>query len=110
MKKIPLTALLLVDVIEGFFSESGSLYYPEVVDVVEPMRRLLQTARERDRLVVHAVERHHPGLKDFEHQRIPPHFVAGDHDARYFEDFRPSARRTRSRSSSVATAPSTPPT
>jgi maleamate amidohydrolase len=86
----PRTAMLLVDVIEGFFSESGSLYYPEVAEVVEPMRRLLRAARERRRLVVHAVERHHPGLKDFEHQRIPPHFMAGDPDARYFEDFRPS--------------------
>lgn len=84
------TALLLVDVIEGFFSESGALYYPAVSEVVDPMRRLLQTARERGRLVVHAVERHHSGLKDFEHKRIPPHFEAGDPDARYFGDFRPS--------------------
>jgi len=89
-KENPRVALLLVDVIEGFFDESGSLYYPETAEVVGPMRRLLEAARKRKRLIIHAVERHHPGLKDFEHRRIPPHFTAGDPEARYYGDFKPS--------------------
>jgi maleamate amidohydrolase len=83
-------ALLLVDVIDGFFAPSGSMWYPAAGEVLGPLRRLRDAARAADRLIVYAVERHHPGLADFEHARIPPHCVAGEPDAELFEDFRPS--------------------
>ena len=89
------TALLLVDVIDAFFVPTGSLHYPAAADVVLPLRALLDTARDRDRLVVHAVERHYPGLVDFEHHRIPPHCAIDSADARYFAGFAPAAGRDR---------------
>ena len=86
------TALVLVDVLDGFFSVDGSMYYPTVTDVVPSLRTLLDTARERDRLVVHAVERHYEALDDFEHHHIPPHCVVGSADAAYFSGFAPVER------------------
>lgn len=86
--KVP-TALLLVDVISSFFDEAHSNYYPEVVDVLEPMARLLARARESGNLVVHCVERHYPGLKDFEFEKLPRHHVIGESDSRYVPGFEP---------------------
>lgn len=86
------SALILIDIINDFFSPEGSNYYPESNDTLEPLRGLLTAARERDRLVVHAVERHRPGLDDFEQHRIPEHCVAGGFDAEFFKGFEPVER------------------
>jgi nicotinamidase-related amidase len=87
---MPTPALVLVDVIDGFFVPSGSMWYPEVGEVVEPLRRLLERARANGRLIVHAAERHHPGLADFEQRHLPPHAVAGEPDAAWLAGFEPS--------------------
>lgn len=86
------TALILVDVLDGFFDPSGSMYYPDVEKVVAPLLQLLDQARQHDRLVVHAVERHRPGLDDFEQPRLPAHCIAGEADARYHRGFEPVDR------------------
>lgn len=86
------TALILVDVLDGFFDPDGSMYYPGVEDVLGPLRALLSRARDRDCMVVHAVERHRPGLADFEQPRLPAHCITGDHDARYHPGFEPADR------------------
>jgi nicotinamidase-related amidase len=85
-------ALLLVDVIRAFFDEDGIHHYPGVHDVEEPIRRLLERARERDRLVVHAVERHRPGLADFEQPKLPEHCLIGGRDAEFWPGFEPVER------------------
>lgn len=86
------TALLLVDVLDGFFAPTGSMYYEGVTAAVEPLRRLLEEARRRDTLLVHAVERHRPGLDDFEQRHLPEHCIAGGPDGRYFAGFEPVQR------------------
>lgn len=83
-------ALVLVDVIEAFFRPGASTYYPASAEVVEPLRRLLDTARGHGRLVVHAVERHRPGLDDFEHRKLPRHCEIGDGESAYLTGFEPS--------------------
>jgi maleamate amidohydrolase len=85
-------ALLLVDVIRAFFDPEGIHFYPEVRDVEDPMRRLLEAARAHDRLVVHGVERHRPGLRDFEQPKLPDHCLVGGHDAELWPGFEPVAR------------------
>lgn len=85
------TALILVDVIASFFDERQPNYYLAAVDVLEPIRDLLETARERGTLVVHAVERHYPGLEDFEFGKLPRHHEIGASDAEYVPGFAPSA-------------------
>lgn len=83
------TALIMIDVVRGFFSPSGSLYYATAVDIVPTLRTLLSAARGQERLVVHVGERHRAELDDFEFEKIPPHFPAGGPDSEFFDDIRP---------------------
>ncbi|MEN1975993.1 cysteine hydrolase family protein [Cellulomonas sp. P4] len=85
----PVTALVLVDVIASFFDPAQPNHYPGVEQVLAPMAALLARARERGSLVVHAVERHHPGLADFEFGKLPRHHQAGEPDAQYVPGFEP---------------------
>jgi maleamate amidohydrolase len=85
-------ALIMVDVIRAFFDPEGLHYYPEVHAVEEPMARLLAAARERDRLVVHGVERHRPGLRDFEQPKLPEHCLIGGRDGEFWPGFEPVER------------------
>jgi maleamate amidohydrolase len=86
----PQPALLLVDVLNGFFSPQGALYYPDVKAVVDPLRQLRDTARRAGRLIVYVTEQHRAGLFDFEGLHLPPHLVHGETDAVPFEDFVPA--------------------
>lgn len=83
------TALVLVDVIDSFFAPEGPNYYPATAEVVQPLRDLLATARANRRLIVHAVERHHPGLADFEFNKLPRHCETGAADAAFAAGFEP---------------------
>lgn len=87
----PTTALVLVDVIASFFDPAEANYYPEAPAVLPYIQQLLGTARERGTLVVHAVERHHAGLEDFEFRKLPRHHQAGDPDTHYVPGFEPVA-------------------
>ncbi len=85
----PRTALILVDVINGFFEPGQINYYEGVEAVIVPMRALLAAARASGSIVVHAAEHHRPGFADFEWKKLPAHHMADAHDAEFFGDFRP---------------------
>ena len=89
------TALVLIDVIDDFFAPGGQNYFPRSRDVLPAIRSLLDRARAGDRLVVHAVERHRPGLADHEWRRLPQHCLIGSADAAYVEGFAPDPTRAR---------------
>ena len=89
----PATALILVDVTNSFFLEGMPNHYPAAVEVIEPLRRLLAKARERRRIVVHAVEQHYPGFDDYEWRKLPRHHFIGDPDAAFFKGFEPAGPR-----------------
>ena len=82
-------ALILVDVINSFFVEGMPNYYRQAAEVVEPLRRLLAAARGSGAVVVHAVERHHPGFDDFEWRKLPRHHFVGAADCAFFAGFEP---------------------
>jgi maleamate amidohydrolase len=86
----PKTALILVDVMNAFFEPGGVNHYPEIAQVIEPLRRLLAAARASSVTVVHAIERHRPGFDDFEWKKLPVHYLEKTHEAEFFEDFRPA--------------------
>jgi maleamate amidohydrolase len=86
-------ALVMIDVLEAFFEPGRPAYYPDSAAVLEPLRDLLARARANNRLVVHAVERHRPGLVDFEHRKIPVHCEIGDDQSPYVRGFEPSGSR-----------------
>lgn len=83
------TALILVDAIQSFFHEDGSAFYPAATDVLPNLERLLSAARANNVFRVHAVERHHPGVIDDEHKRLPRHCEIGSLDAEYVPSLRP---------------------
>jgi maleamate amidohydrolase len=68
-------------------------HYPEAAEVIAPMRALLTAARTSGALVVHAAERHRPGLDDFEWRKLPRHHLDGAADAAFFAEFRPAGPR-----------------
>ena len=80
-------ALLLVDVDNAFFDPRGVFYFPGAEAVTGPLRALLAAARDGGRLVVHARERHHPELADFEGMKLPAHCVGDAFDALPFPGF-----------------------
>lgn len=84
------TALVLVDVIASFFDPAEANYYPEAPAVLPYIHELLETARARGTLVIHAVERHYPGLEDFEFRKLPRHHEIGASDTHYVPGFAPS--------------------
>jgi maleamate amidohydrolase len=80
-------ALLLVDVDNAFFDPRGAFYFSGAEAVIDPLLELLAAARAGGRLVVHARERHHAGLADFEGRKLPAHCVGDDFDALPFPGF-----------------------
>jgi maleamate amidohydrolase len=80
-------ALLLIDVIDSFFKEGMPNYYPDAPLVLDPMRHLLAAARGAGALVVHGVERHRPGLDDFEWRKLPQHHFDGAADTAIVSGF-----------------------
>lgn len=83
------TALVLVDLQNGFLHPEGGNYYPAASDIVPNLRRLLAHARSRGRLIVHVADRHRAGLADFESAKLPEHCVDGAFDAAFFDGFGP---------------------
>ncbi len=86
---VPSTALILVDVIASFFDPAEPNFYPDAPQVLPHIKRMLDGARSNGNLVVHAVERHYPGLHDFEHDKLPRHCEIGGTDAAYVPGFEP---------------------
>jgi maleamate amidohydrolase len=83
------TALVLVDVLNGFFHPDGSMWYEGVEQVVPALRRLLSTARASGSLVVHVADRHRPDVFDHEYSVIPEHLARGGFEAEFFAGFEP---------------------
>lgn len=84
------TALIVVDAINAFYDPGGPLYCPAVEQTVQPILALLGRARENQALIVHAVERHRPGLDDFEWQKLPQHAVTGSFESEIYPALRPA--------------------
>lgn len=72
-------ALLLVDVINDFFSPNGANYCPAYDQVLAAVQNLVAVARKLSIPVIHARESHRPG-PDFEWAKLPHHCMAGAWD------------------------------
>lgn len=83
------TALILVDVLNGFFHPEGAMWYQGVDKVLPALRDLLGQARSTGSLVVHIADRHRQGVSDAEFLVIPEHLPRDGFDAEFFEDFQP---------------------
>ena len=68
------TALILVDVINDFFSPEGANYQEEYDSILAAIKEILEIARLNGVMVVHTMETHIPGdHPDFEWDKLPPH-------------------------------------
>jgi len=83
-------ALILVDVIKGFFEPGGEFYNDAYRAILPAIKRLLDAARAGGRLVVHARETHRPGEPDFERIKLPEHSVAGTFNQQFVAGFEPA--------------------
>jgi nicotinamidase-related amidase len=83
------TALVLVDVLNGFFHPDGAMWYEGVERVVPALERLLSRARSTGSLVVHVADRHRPDVPDSEFDVIPEHLPRGGFDAEFYGGFEP---------------------
>lgn len=83
-------ALLLIDLQNSFFHESGQNYYPESADVLPALHRLLGAARNAQRPVIFVAERHRTGIEDFEEAKLPAHCLEGEFDSELAEGFAPT--------------------
>jgi nicotinamidase-related amidase len=90
VSEVTRTALVVIDGINAFYDPRGPNYYPEVAATVDPIVTLLRHARERGTLIVHAVERHRPGLEDFEWRVLPEHSFIGSFESEIFPPFTPA--------------------
>lgn len=82
-------ALILVDVLNGFFHPDGAMWYEGVERVVPALERLLSSARSTGSIVVHTADRHRPDVPDREFSVIPEHLPRGGFDAEFFAGFEP---------------------
>jgi nicotinamidase-related amidase len=89
MRQPERTALVLVDVLNGFFHPDGAMHYPTAPDVLPAISQLLDRARESGALRVHIADRHRPGVPDSEFDVIPEHLLRGEFDAEFFTGFAP---------------------
>ena len=89
MKQHDRAALILVDVLNGFFHPDGAMYYPAAPEVLPAISELLEQARKRGSLVVHVADRHRSGVTDAEFEVIPEHLPRDGFDAEFFAGFGP---------------------
>lgn len=87
------TALILVDITNSFYLKGMPNFYLDAEKTLEPLRRLLEAARARQRIVVHAAEQHRAGFDDYEWKKLPKHHFVGEVDAAFFPGFSPEGPR-----------------
>ncbi len=85
------TAVVIVDMQNGFCHPDGSLYAPPSRDAIEPVKELVEKAHDADVHVVYTRDVHEPDQFDETHyydefDRWGEHVLAGTWDAELVED------------------------
>ena len=89
------TALIIIDMQNAFLHPDGEHFYADSAEVIAPVTRLIETARAHDRLIIHTLDRHRPGVPDFEQPKLPVHGVEGTMHAAYLDRFGPQRQSPR---------------
>ncbi|MGQ9474854.1 MAG: cysteine hydrolase family protein [Actinomycetota bacterium] len=80
-------ALLVIDMLNDFIHEKGSLVVPGAGRIVPRIAQLIDDAREQGIPVVYIADRHRPDDREF--QYWPPHAVAGTWGAEVVDELAP---------------------
>jgi len=81
-------ALLVIDMIEDFVHEGGTLYCgPSMAKIVPVIQRELERARSASEPVIYLTDEHLPG--DAEFAQFPPHALKGSTGAKIVQEVAP---------------------
>jgi nicotinamidase/pyrazinamidase len=81
------SALLIIDLLNDFIKEEGSLMVPVAARIVPPIREILDAARNQGVPVVYLTDRHRPDDLEFRHW--PSHAVIGTWGAEIIDELKP---------------------
>jgi nicotinamidase/pyrazinamidase len=81
------TSLIVIDMLNDFVKEKGSLVVPSAKDILPNQKKLLKKFRETSSLVVYLTDNHLPDDDEFE--KWPPHAVRGTWGAQVIEELTP---------------------
>lgn len=82
------TAILVIDMLNDFVSDGGSLVVPGAKKIVPSIKRRLTTAGKNRIPVIYVCDSHHP--KDPEFKNWPRHAVEGSWGAQVVDDLEPA--------------------
>jgi nicotinamidase/pyrazinamidase len=83
----PDSALLIIDLLNDFIKEEGSLLVPNAARIVPRIREILEAARIQGVPVVYLTDKHRPDDREFRHW--PPHAVTGTWGAQIIDELEP---------------------
>jgi maleamate amidohydrolase len=83
-------ALILIDVIKGFYEPGGEFYHAVYAESLPAIARLLEAGRLNGRLIIHARETHLPGEPNFELIKLPDHAESGSFHQAFVSGFEPA--------------------
>jgi len=83
-------ALLVIDMLEDFVRENGSLPVPETRKILPALRRRIRRARREGELVVYVCDSHRAKDPEFARMGWPPHAVEGTPGAAVVPEISPA--------------------
>ncbi|QBY00812.1 cysteine hydrolase [Rhodophyticola sp. CCM32] len=87
------TALIVIDMQNGFLHPSGENTYPAAADIIGNVQALIAQADATGAVIVHVADRHREGFEDFEQIHLPVHSLSGSFNAAYYDGFGPRGRK-----------------
>ncbi|MBD3408468.1 MAG: isochorismatase family protein [Candidatus Lokiarchaeota archaeon] len=81
------TALIIIDMLNDFVKEDGSLVVPNAISLVPAQKKLLETAREQGIKVIYLTDNHLPDDPEF--KMWPAHAIAGSVGAAVIDELEP---------------------
>jgi nicotinamidase-related amidase len=81
------TSLIVIDMLNDFVRESGSLVVPSAKDLLSNQKELLSKFRDKNSLIVYLTDSHLPDDDEFD--KWPPHAIRGTWGAEIVEELTP---------------------
>lgn len=83
------SAILVVDMLNDFCKEGGSMVLQEGLEVVEPIRKLIAAGREKELPIIYINDCHRAGKPEKEFEKRAPHCIEGTWGAVVIDELAP---------------------
>lgn len=80
-------AFLVVDMLNDFVKEKGTLVVPDAIKIVPAIKRRLDEARDGDASIIYVTDAHRPDDPEF--QMWPAHAIAGTWGSQVIDELKP---------------------